>query len=111
MAQLHHNGSMQKRNSKKTKRSTDPNLLARSVVEEAIGEPLLTGEEITKLATGEGKQEKSLISQIMAEMGRKGGRIGGKRRLKTMTPAARSKVALKAAQARWAKRKIGEGDL
>ncbi len=27
----------------------------------------------------------SLISQVMAEMGRKGGRIGGKRRLETMT--------------------------
>jgi hypothetical protein len=34
-------------------------------------------------------------------MGRKGGQIGGKRRLVTMTPAARKAAAAKAAQARW----------
>ena len=45
----------------------------------------------------------SLISQVMAEMGRKGGRIGGKRRLETMTSRQRSKVAKAAANARWAK--------
>ena len=45
----------------------------------------------------------SLISQVMAEMGRKGGRIGGKRRLETMTDRERSRVAKRAAQARWAK--------
>jgi len=37
----------------------------------------------------------------MASIGRKGGQIGGKRRLKTMTKAQRSKVAAKAANARW----------
>jgi hypothetical protein len=37
----------------------------------------------------------------MAAIGRKGGQIGGKRRLKTMTKAERSKVAAKAARARW----------
>jgi hypothetical protein len=45
----------------------------------------------------------SLISQVMAEMGRKGGRIGGKRRLETMTSRERSKVAKAGAKARWAK--------
>jgi hypothetical protein len=45
------------------------------------------------------------ISQYMAEMGRKGGKIGGKRRLKTMTAEARSLVAAKAAKARWKKAK------
>lgn len=45
----------------------------------------------------------SLISQVMAEMGRKGGRIGGKRRLETMTDRQRSQVAKNAAKARWAK--------
>ncbi len=48
---------------------------------------------------------RSEISRIMAEMGRKGGKIGGKRRLKTMTQAERSKVAAKAAKARWKKTK------
>jgi hypothetical protein len=40
-------------------------------------------------------------SKVMAEMGRKGGRIGGKRSLETMTPAQRKKRATKAAEARW----------
>jgi hypothetical protein len=46
-----------------------------------------------------------LLSQIMAEMGRKGGKIGGKRRLKTMTAKQRSDVASRAAKTRWAKAK------
>ena len=41
------------------------------------------------------------ISQFMAAMGRKGGKIGGKRRLQTMTPMARSELARRAAEARW----------
>ena len=39
----------------------------------------------------------------MAAMGRKGGQIGGKRRLTTMTAQERKDVAQKAAQARWSK--------
>lgn len=45
----------------------------------------------------------TVISQVMAEMGRKGGRIGGKRRLETMTGKERSQVAKNAANVRWAK--------
>ena len=41
----------------------------------------------------------------MRTMGAKGGRVGGKRRLETMTPEQRSKSAKKAAKARWAKAK------
>jgi hypothetical protein len=41
----------------------------------------------------------------MSTIGRKGGQIGGKRRLKTMTKEQRSKVAKKAARARWGKAK------
>jgi len=48
---------------------------------------------------------RSLISQIMAEMGRKGGRIGGKRRLVTLSDRRRSQIAKQAAQARWSKKK------
>lgn len=47
----------------------------------------------------------SLISQVMAEMGRKGGRIGGKRRLETLSDRRRKQIARNAAKARWAKRK------
>ncbi len=95
---------MQKRNSKPKRRPSDPNLLARSVVEEAIGGPLLAKDEIVRITTSEGRNEKALISKIMAEMGRKGGKIGGKRRLKTMTAEKRSEIALKAARARWNKK-------
>jgi len=46
------------------------------------------------------------ISEYMSAIGRKGGKIGGKRRLKTMTAWERKKVAAKAARARWRKSKI-----
>ena len=52
----------------------------------------------TKISTSE-------ISRVMAAMGRKGGKIGGKRRLVTMTPEERQESARRAVQARWAKRK------
>ena len=42
------------------------------------------------------------ISRVMAAMGRRGGKIGGKRRLTTMTPEQRRAVAQKAAKVRWA---------
>jgi hypothetical protein len=45
----------------------------------------------------------SLISRVMAEMGRKGGRIGGKRRLVTLSDKRRREIATGAAKARWAK--------
>jgi hypothetical protein len=41
----------------------------------------------------------------MREMGAKGGRIGGKRRLETMTDEQRRRSARKAAKARWANAK------
>ena len=47
----------------------------------------------------------TLISQVMSAMGRKGGKIGGKRRLITMTPEHRRQVAVNAAKTRWAKTK------
>ena len=48
---------------------------------------------------------RSEISRVMSEMGRRGGKKGGKRRLQTMTPEERSQIALKAAQVRWARKK------
>jgi hypothetical protein len=48
---------------------------------------------------------RSVISQVMAEMGRKGGLIGGKRRLETLSDRRRSQIAKQAAQARWSKKK------
>jgi hypothetical protein len=48
--------------------------------------------------------DRSMLSKIMSAMGKKGGKIGGKRRLVTMTPEERSQIALKAANARWGKK-------
>lgn len=86
---------MPKRNSRRPKLDTVQN--ARRVVLESVGEsePVAAAEP-TSL---------SLISQVMAEMGRKGGLIGGKRRLETMTAKQRSDIAKHAAKARWSKKK------
>ncbi len=46
---------------------------------------------------------RAVALQVMREMGRKGGRIGGKRRLVTMTPEQRKQIASGAAKARWDK--------
>ena len=42
---------------------------------------------------------KKTISEVMREMGRRGGKIGGKARLKKMTAERRSEIARKAAAA------------
>ena len=80
-------GFMPKRISKKLR---DPNQIAAA---------------LTALSVEDTPRDPALLSEIMAEMGRKGGRIGGKRRLKTTTPEARGSSASKAAQARWAKKR------
>jgi hypothetical protein len=75
-----------------SKKLTDPNKIAAAVL---------------ALATEEDSfiKDRSTISRIMAEMGRKGGKIGGKRSLETMSAADRKKRAEKAAKARWKKPK------
>lgn len=60
---------------------------------------------IMKLATEPEPIDSSVLSRIMSEMGKKGGKIGGKRRMVTMTQEQRSQIALKAAKARWGKQR------
>ncbi len=79
-------------------RPSDVNQAAHIMVERSTAEP-----EVEVLPPA--KSPRSEISRIMAEMGRKGGQIGGKRRLSTMTKAERVKVAKRAAKARWKKAK------
>jgi hypothetical protein len=81
-----------KKRKKKRQSEPDVNQLAYRLVQESTSEP--EPETMTK----------TQISQLMSEMGRRGGKIGGKRRLETMTPEKRSQIALKAARARWANR-------
>lgn len=65
--------------------SRDINKRAFEIVREATTEPI---SDATR-------------SQVMSELGRKGGVIGGKRRMETLTPERRSEIASKAAQIRW----------
>jgi hypothetical protein len=78
---------------KRRKRPTDINQLAHLLVREST-------EEEKPDALSE-----KIISDIMTELGRRGGKIGGKRSLETMTPEDRSARGLLAARVRWAKRK------
>ncbi len=41
------------------------------------------------------------ISRVMAELGRRGGKVGGVKRAASMSPSRRSEIALNAARARW----------
>jgi hypothetical protein len=51
------------------------------------------------------KKLPAAVREYFSEQGKKGGKIGGKRSLETMTPEERSERARKAVQAREAKRK------
>jgi len=41
------------------------------------------------------------ISRVMAALGRRGGKVGGRARADSMTAARRKEIAAKAARARW----------
>jgi hypothetical protein len=83
----------------KTKRPTDINQLAFLLVKESTEEKAVESQPVTR------KPVPKAVSRVMAQMGSRGGKIGGKRRLATMTPEQRSQVASDAARARWAKKK------
>lgn len=76
---------------KQNKRPTDVNQLARHLVNLSTGTQQETLNPVPPVS----------ISQYLSEIGRKGGKIGGKMRLHTMTAEQRSSVASKAAKARW----------
>ena len=81
----------------KGKRPRDPNQLAAWTVAVSTGQIPEPEPEPPKVT---GSAPSSTISEYMAAIGRKGGQIGGKRRLKTMTKAQRQRVAAKAAKVR-----------
>jgi hypothetical protein len=84
----------------KGKRPRDPNQLAKWTVDVSTSQ-IPTPEEP---ATPPSVTPPTNLSEYMAAIGRKGGQIGGKRRMKTMTKTQRKKVATKAARARWKNR-------
>jgi hypothetical protein len=77
----------------KGKRPRDPNQLAKFIVDAAT-KPTPEPEAAPAPAD---------LSAYMAAIGSKGGKIGGKRRLQTMTPQQRKRIAVAAAKARWKK--------
>jgi hypothetical protein len=80
------------KNSKKKR--IDSNQLAYLIIQQSTSENVPVGQDTLT---------KEQVSALMSAMGRKGGKIGGKRRLETMTPTKRRRQARKAAQARWKK--------
>jgi hypothetical protein len=68
------------------RRPIDPNAAAHSILQDIIA---LT--------------ERPVKDPAAVALGRKGGKIGGKRRAEGMTPEERSEAARKAAAARWKK--------
>jgi hypothetical protein len=85
----------------KGKRPRDPNQLAKWIVDQSTSEQPIAEPETSLQAPGVPAD----ISEYMAAIGRKGGQIGGKRRMKTMTKEQRKRVARKAAKARWKRSK------
>jgi hypothetical protein len=73
------------------KRPTDPNELAKQIVDEATG-------EAPPFDPDEGKDPAAVV------LGRKGGLKGGKARAAKMTPEERAEAARNAANARWKNR-------
>jgi hypothetical protein len=74
---------------KKPKRPRDPNQVAKFIVDVATGEADLAGK------SGDGKNPDAV------QLGRLGGKKGGNARAAGMTPAQRTAIARKAAEARW----------
>jgi hypothetical protein len=61
---------------------------------------------VVALSTAESTpMDSQTLSRIMAEMGRRGGKIGGKRSMETMSSKERKIRAKKAAKARWKKQR------
>lgn len=79
---------MPKRSS--NKKSRDTNILASQIVSKATGEEPPKAEESGK-------------NPYAVELGRLGGKKGGKARAEKLSPEQRSEIAKKAAQARWKK--------
>jgi hypothetical protein len=85
------------------KRPSDINLLARQIVEEAIGEPLIETEEpIKEVPPQEPVKEKNAAA---VALGRLGGLKGGKARNEILSKERKTEIARKAANTRWGKKK------
>lgn len=84
----------------KKKRPTDISLLARQIVEEAIGEQLTENPAQEPTITQPAKEK----NPAAVALGRLGGLKGGKARAEKLSPEERKEIAKKAAQSRWVKK-------
>jgi hypothetical protein len=82
------------------KRPRDPNLLARSVMEDLIGETM----EGKPLPPKEPEREKNPAAVALSKLGAS---KGGKARAESLSPRKRKQIAKRAAEARW---NIKKGD-
>jgi len=64
----------------------------------------LVGKSTEETDTNVPVPTKAQISAFMAKLGRKGGKIGGKRRLETLSSEQRIQIAKRGAAARWKKK-------
>ena len=81
---------------KKTRRSpSDPNLAGADIVSRSL-------EAHDKPSPP--RDFNAQLSAYMSKLGQKGGKVSGERRMENLTQEKRSEIALKAAQARWARR-------
>ena len=88
---------MPKRLQKRTpKRPTDPNQWAHQIVRESTEE---------REPDAPAPDFASQLSAYMSKLGKKGGRISGKRRMQNLSPEQRTEIASKAARAMWKKRR------
>jgi hypothetical protein len=78
---------------KKKRMPRDFNALAKSIVDLATSE-----EDFIEVAAGKPEKNPAAV-----ELGRLGGKKGGKARAEKLTPERRSEIAKKAAAARWSK--------
>ncbi len=83
-----------KKKKKKAKRPTDVNELAHFLGERSIQESATVNGDVPS---------RSEISRVMSALGRKGGKIGGRKRAEALNPEQRREIALRAARARWDK--------
>lgn len=84
--------------------ATGPELLTRLIHE--IHDALHEGESAEDLAERVWPRVVAIVSEntnAAAELGRRGGKKGGKARADKLTPEERSEIARKAAEARWEK--------
>lgn len=77
---------------KVSRRPTDVNKLAHYLGAFSTGEQFVVNSE---------PPSQSEVSRVMAALGRKGGKIGGRRRADILSPKKRKEIASQAARARW----------